>query len=89
MEEALKLLNGCGLTDPAQIRRVFLFNPEFLFLRVKRNIKSNLTVFGTFMKKWDIYKLCIEGSRVFSSSEHKLKSAISLLQQLGVEGLAL
>jgi len=38
------------------------------------------------MKKEDICKLMYTDSRIFTSSEGKIKSAISLLQRFGVEG---
>jgi hypothetical protein len=41
------------------------------------------------MKEEDICKLLIRLCKIFESSEDKLKSAISLLQRLGVEGQAL
>jgi hypothetical protein len=57
MEEVLELLNGCGLTTPAQIRRVVLCNPQLLFLRSERNVKSKLSFLRTFMQEEDISKL--------------------------------
>jgi mTERF domain-containing protein len=89
LEEVLELLNGCGLTTPDQIRKVVLCNPRFFFYRSERNIKSKLSFFRTFMKEEDIAKLVITNARIFNDREDKLKSAISLLQRLGVEGDAL
>lgn len=89
LEEVLELLNGCGLTSPAQIRQVVLCNPRFFFYRSTRNVKSKLRFFRSFMKEEDIAKLLITNARIFNHREEKFKSAISLLQRLGVEGDAL
>jgi len=89
MEEVLELLNGCGLTTPAQIRRVVLCNPQLLFYRSERNVKSKLSFLRTFMLEEDISKLVSNYALIFNSREDKLKSATSLLQRLGVEGKAL
>jgi len=89
MEEVLELLNGCGLTTPAQIRRVVLCNPQLLFYRSERNVKSKLSFLRTFMQEEDISKLVSNYALIFNSREDKLKSATSLLQRLGVEGKAL
>jgi hypothetical protein len=37
LKEVLELLKGCGLTTPAQIRRVVICNPCFLFLSAEKN----------------------------------------------------
>jgi hypothetical protein len=86
MEEVLKLLNGCGLTTPAQIRRVIICNPGFLFQHAERNVQSKLIFFRTFMKEKDIARLFHNGANTFKSSERKLKAAVSLLQKYGIEG---
>jgi mTERF domain-containing protein len=86
LEEVLELLNGCGLTTPAQIRRVVLSSPKFLFANAERNVQSKLTLFGTFMKEEHICKLLIAYAKIFEYSEDKLNSAISLLQRLGFNG---
>jgi len=85
MEDVLELLNGCGVTTPIQLRRVVLCNPKFLHLRAGRNLKSKLNFLRTFMTEDDISKLVMNNARIFNSAEDKLKSAISLLQRLGVE----
>lgn len=85
MEEVLELLNGCGLTTPAEIRRVVLSYP-LIFSLSKGNIQSKLTLLGTFMKEEGIRKLLITNARPLGLSENKLKSAFSLLQGLGAEG---
>jgi len=89
MEEVLELLKGCGLTTPAQIRGVVLRNPRFLFLSAERYLKPKLRFLGTFMKKEDIAKLLFIEANIFNSSDRKHKSAISVLQNLGIEGEAL
>jgi mTERF domain-containing protein len=86
LEEVLELLKGCGLTTPSQIRRVVLYNHWFLFLRAERNIQPKLSLLRTFMKEEDISALILRNARLFGGREDKLKSAISLLQRLGVEG---
>lgn len=85
MEEILELLNGCGLTTPAEIRRVVLSYP-LIFSLSKGNIQSKLTLLGTFMKEEGIRKLLITNARPLGLSENKLKSAFSILQSLGAEG---
>ena len=40
------LLNGCGLTTPAQFRKVVLGNPWLLFHRSERNVSINLASLG-------------------------------------------
>lgn len=89
MEKVMELLNGCGLTSAAQIRSVVLHNPNFLFYRAERNIQSKLNLLRTFMKKEHLSKLVSTNARIFNLSEQKLRSSISLLQKLGVEGEAL
>jgi mTERF domain-containing protein len=89
LEEVLELLKGCGLTTPAQFRRVVLCNPKFLFIRSEINLKSKFGFLRTFMEEEDISKLVITHARIFDSSENKLKSALSVLQRLGVEGRVL
>jgi len=89
MEEVLELLKGCGLTTPAQIRLVVLGNPHIFFHRAERNLKPKLSFLGTFMKKEDIAKLMSISPDIFNFSEGRHKSAISLLQNLGIEGEAL
>jgi mTERF domain-containing protein len=89
IEDVLELLNGCGLTTPAQIRKVVLCNPHFLFYKSERNLKSKLSLFKTFMNEKDIAKLVQTGARAFDASEGRIKSVISLLQKLGYEGEAL
>lgn len=89
MEKVVELLNGCGLTSPAQIRRLVLYNPSFLFRRAERNIQSKLNLLRTFMKEEHLSKLLSTNARIFNLGEQKLRSSISLLQKLGVEGEAL
>jgi len=89
MEEVLELLNGCGLTTPAQIRKVVLRNPNLFWCRAERNIKSKLSFLRTFMKEEDITKLVQNDARVFGLSERRFESAISLLQKSGIDGEAL
>jgi mTERF domain-containing protein len=89
LEEVLELLNSRGLTTPAQIRRVVLCNPEFLFLRLERNLKSKLSLLSRFITEEDITKIINKDALIFSAREDKLKSTILLLQRLGVEGQAL
>lgn len=89
LEEVLDLLKGCGLTSPAQFRRVVRCNPRIFFLRSEINLKPKLTFLRSFMEEEDIYKLVITGAKTLDASEKKLKSAISLLKRVGVEGRAL
>jgi mTERF domain-containing protein len=89
MEEVLELLKGCGLTTPAQIRGVVLRNPRFLFHSAEIYLKPKLRFLGTLMKKEDIAKLLFKEANIFNSSDRKHKSAISVLQNLGIEGEAL
>lgn len=89
MEEVLELLKGYGLTTPAQIRRVVLGSPLFFFYSAERNLKPKLSFLGTFMKREDITKLLLTGAHTIVSSESKHMSAISVLQNLGIEGEAL
>jgi len=86
LEEVLELLNGCGLTTPAQVRKVVLCNPKLLFRRSERNVKSKLSFLRTFIKEEDIFKLVINDASIFDSREEKLKSRTSLLLSLGLEG---
>lgn len=88
IEKIMELLTGCGLTSPAQIRRVVLYNPSVLFLRAE-NIQSKLNLLRTFMKDEDFSKLVSTNTRIFNLSEQKLRSSISLLQKLGFEGESL
>jgi mTERF domain-containing protein len=88
-EEVLELLNGCGLTTPAQIRKVALFNPRLFFQRSERNIKSKLSFLRIFMKEDDIVRLINNDRRFIQLSKDRLKSAVSVLQKLGIEGEAL
>ena len=80
------MLKGRGLNTPAQVRRVVLSNPQFLFLRSERNLKSKLSLLSTFFKEEDISKLVCRNAIIFSSSENTLKSRISFLQRLGIKG---
>jgi len=89
LEEVLELLNGCGLTTPAQIRKVVVCNPHFFFRNSERNVKSKLSLLRTFMKEEHITKLVCHNARIINLTENKLRSKISLLQKLGVEGQAL
>jgi len=89
IEDVLELLNGCGLTTPAQIRKVVLCNPHFLFYKSERNLKSKLSLFKTFMNEKDITKLVQTDAKIFDASEGTIKSGISLLRNLGFEGEAL
>jgi hypothetical protein len=86
LEEVLELLKGCGLTTPSQIRRVVLYNHWFLFLRAEKYIQPKLSLLRTFMKEEDVSTLILRYPRLFTVREDKLKSALSLLQRLGVEG---
>jgi mTERF domain-containing protein len=86
LDEVLALLNGCGLTAPAQIRRVVLGNPRLFFLRANRNIQSKLSIVRTFVKEEYICKLVSGNARIINLSEEKLKSAFLHLQRLGIEG---
>jgi len=86
LEEVLELLNGCGLTTPAQIRKVVLSNPGFFFRRAERNIQSKLSILRTFVKEEYIGKLVSGNARIINLSEQKLKSAFLHLQRLGIEG---
>jgi hypothetical protein len=86
LEEVLELLNGCGLTTPAQIRKVVLSNPNFFFRRAERNIQSKLSILRTFVKEEYIGKLVSGNARIINLSEQKLKSAFLHLQRLGIEG---
>ena len=74
LEEVLELLNGCGLTTPAQVRKVVFRNPRLLFLRSERNFKSKLSFFRTFIKEEDISKLFCRKAIIFSYSEDRLNS---------------
>jgi len=85
----LELLNGCGLTTPAQIRKVVLCNPKFLFYNAKKNIQTKLALLKTFMTEEDISKLLTTNTLLFDARDDNLKSAISLLQGLGFEGQVL
>lgn len=89
LEEVLELLNGCGLNTPAQIRRVVLCNPKFLFYNAKKNVHSKLSLLKTFMTKEDISKLLTTNTLLFDAREDNFKSVISLLQGLGFEGQVL
>jgi len=89
LEEGLELLSECGLTTPAQIRKAVLYNPNIFLYKSVGNFKSRLSVLRSIMKKEDICKLIYSDSKVLNNSEEKFKSAISLLQRLGVEGEAL
>jgi hypothetical protein len=89
LEQVLELLNGYGLTSPPQTRRVVLCNPVFFFSAYEINLKSKLSWFRTFMRVEDISKLIYTDSRIFQSSDSRLKTGISLLQRLGFEGKAL
>jgi mTERF domain-containing protein len=89
LEEVLELLSECGLTTPAQIRQVVRWNPSIFLYKSERNLKSRLSFLRSIMKKEDICKLIYSDSKVLNNSEEKFKSAISLLQRLGVEGEAL
>jgi mTERF domain-containing protein len=89
LEEVLELLNGCGLTTPAQIRKVVLCNPKFLFYNAKKNIQTKLALLKTFMTEEDISKLLTTNTLLFDARDDNLKSAISLLQGLGFEGQVL
>lgn len=84
-EEVLELLNDCGVTTRAQIRMVVLSNPTLFSYRAER-IRSKLTFLRTIMRGKDISKLVCVNSWVLSVAEEKLKSVISLLQKLGIEG---
>jgi mTERF domain-containing protein len=86
LKEVLELLKGCGLNTPAQIRRVVIGSPEILFRSAETNIQSKLGLLGTFMKEEDIAKIVIRNSRIFLCREDRLKSRISFLQRLGVDG---
>jgi mTERF domain-containing protein len=85
-EEVLELLNGCGLTTPAQIRKVVLCNPRLFFSSAEGIIQSKLAFLRTIMKEEDISKLVYTNSNIFTMSEGRIKFAISLLQRLGIEG---
>jgi len=89
MEKVLELLKGCGLTSAAQIRRVVLYNPSFFFRSAERNIQSKLSLLRTVVKEEHLCKLVYADSRIFCSREQRLRSSISLLQKLEVEGEAL
>lgn len=85
LEKVLVLLNGCGLTTPAQIRKVVLRHPGIIWSSEK-NIQSKLSFLRTFMKEEDIIKLVQTEARILGQSELRLKYAISLLQKLGIDG---
>lgn len=84
-EEVLELLNDCGVTTRAQIRMVVLSNPTLFSYRAERS-RSKLTFLRTIMRGKDISKLVCVNSWVLTVAEEKLKSVISLLQKLGIEG---
>ena len=65
MEEILELLNGCGLTTLAQIHKVVLCNPKFLFCKFKINL---IYKFKTFMNEKDITKFVQNGARDFDAT---------------------
>lgn len=88
-EEIMELLNGCGLTTPAQIRRVVLRNPKILFLRSERNLKPKLSFLRTVLKEEDISKLVSRDASIFSVAEDKLKSRVSLFLRSGFDGKTL
>lgn len=85
-EEVLELLNDCGVTTRAQIRMVVLSNPPLFSYRAERIRQSKLTFLRTIMRGKDISKLVCVNSWVLTVAEEKLKSVISLLQKLGIEG---
>jgi mTERF domain-containing protein len=89
LEEGLELLSECGLTTPAQIRRAVLGNPGIFLYKSKRDLKSRLSYLRSIINKEDMCKLVYTDSKILDKSEDKLKSAISLLQRLGLEGEAL
>jgi len=89
LDEVLELLNSCGLTTLAQMRKVVLCNPYFVFRGVEINIQSKLRLLRTLMKEEDISRLVYRNSKIFNSGEGRMREAIALLQRLGVEGQAL
>lgn len=89
LEEVWELLNGYGLTTPAQFRKVVLSNPILFFYDAKRNLQPKLTLLGTYMKGEDLCKLIYRDSKIFDFSEARIKSSILFIQKLGVEGEAL
>jgi len=89
LEEGLELLNEYGLITSTQIRRAVIRNPGVFLYKSERDLKSRLSFLRSFMKKDDICKLVITDSSILNHSEDKLRSVISLLQRLGVEGEAL
>lgn len=89
MENVLELLKGCGLITPAQIRKVAICNPRVFFFRAERNLKAKLSFLRTFIKKEDVAKFVKADAGIFHASERTLKSGISVLQKMGIEGEAL
>lgn len=89
MEEVLELLKGYDVTTPTQIRRVVNSYPKLFFRSVERQLKPKLSFLGTFMKKEDITKFLLVGASTLTSSIRRHKSAISVLQNLGIEGEAM
>jgi mTERF domain-containing protein len=86
LEEDLELLYGCGLTTPAHIRKVVIRNPKFFICKSETKLKTRLYFLRTFMKEDDVCKLIYSYPTIFSVREHRVKSTISLLQKMGVEG---
>jgi hypothetical protein len=82
LDGVLDLLNGCGLTTLAQMRKVVLRNPYFVF----RGVEIKLRLLRTFMKEEYISRLVYRDSKIFNSGEGRMRDAIALLQRLGVEG---
>jgi mTERF domain-containing protein len=89
LEEVLESFNSWGFTTPAQMRKVVLRNPKFVFRSVDINMQSKLSLLRTFMKEEDISRLVYADAEIFDSSEERMKNAITLLQRLGVEGQVL
>jgi hypothetical protein len=65
LDGVLEFLNGCGLTTLAQMRKVVLRNPYFVF----RGVEIKLRLLRTFMKEEYISRLVYRDSKIFNSGK--------------------
>eukprot|EP00253_Pinus_taeda_P010773 PITA_10773 len=72
-----------------KIRKVVLMNPGIFLYKSKRDLKSRLSYLRSIINKEDMCKLVYNDSQILNLTEDKIKSAISVLQRLGIEGDAL
>jgi len=65
---------------------VIVRNPYVFIWKSETKLKTRLYLLKTFMKEEDVCKLICSYPTIFNIREHRVKSTISLLQKMGVEG---